>query len=117
MWKMALPLLGRVLLGTILASVGMAEEQSVAALIGGIIIGGSAVPAWYRAKIERMKAGRSAAAMEARFENRMTELEQRHQLQIAQLERMHQGRLAELEERVDFAERLLTKRAISDESG
>lgn len=114
---MALPLLGRVLLGTILASVGMAEEQSVAALIGGLIIGGSAIPAWYRAKIERMRASRSTAEVDARLDNRITELEQRHQHQIANLERIHQGQLTELEERVDFAERLLTKRAIPDQPG
>ena len=40
----------------------------------------------------------------------MSQMERRYQQQIAQLEQAHDGQLAELEERVDFAERLLTKR-------
>jgi len=108
-WKTALSLIARVALGAILAGVGWDEEESVAAVIGGAVIGISAIPAWYRAKIERLRAARGGAEWEDRFEGRMAELEQRQREHMDRLERMHAGQMAELEERLDFAERLLTK--------
>ncbi len=96
-------------LGAFVAAVGGEEEESVAAVIGGVVIAASAIPTWYRARIERLKAGRGAAELEYRFEDRMAELEQRQQEQVDRLERMNMGQMAELEERIDFAERLLAK--------
>ena len=90
-WKTALPLVGRVLFGIVLIGVGIEEEDSVAAVVGGTAIAVSAIPAWYRSKIDRLKAAR------------------RQQELLARLERAHAGQMAELEERVDFAERLLAK--------
>jgi len=116
-WKIAFPLVGRIFLGTMIAGIGIGEEESVAALIGGLIIGGSAIPAWYRARIERLKAGRSSAQLNDQLEARMVELEQRHQEQLADLERMHTGQIAELEERMDFTERLLTKQRGPNDPG
>jgi len=108
-WKTAIPLLGRVVLGVMLAAIGGDEEGSVAAVIGGVIIAGSAIPAWYRDKIERLKAGREAPGLDDRFADRMADLEHRQQVQMDRLEQMHSEQMADLEERVDFAERLLTK--------
>jgi membrane protein involved in colicin uptake len=108
-WKTAIPLVGRVVLGVMLASVGWDEGESVAAVIGGVVIGGSAIPAWYRAKIDRLRAGRSAAELEDGLEGRMVEFAHRQQEQMDRLERMQAEQLADLEERMDFAERLLAK--------
>jgi hypothetical protein len=110
-WKTAIPLLGRVVLGVMLAAIGGDEEGSVAAVIGGTVIAGSAIPAWYRAKIERLKAGRAAEGLDDRFADRMAELEHRQQDQMDRLEQMHTEQMADLEERIDFAERLLTKQS------
>jgi hypothetical protein len=46
----------------------------------------------------------------ARLEERVATMEQRHREQMAELVRMHADQSADLEERIDFAERLLTKR-------
>jgi len=102
---------GRVILGAFLAAIGGDEEQSVAAVIGGVVIAGSAIPTWYRAKIERLKAGRAAAGLDDRLGDRMAELEHRQQMQMDRLEQMHTEQMADLEERIDFAERLLTKQS------
>ena len=116
-WKTALSIIGRVVVGAILAGVGGGEEESVAAIIGGVVIAGSAIPTWYRARIARLQAGRGAADMAYRFEGRMAELEQRQHEQMDRLEQMHAGQMAELEERIDFAERLLSKHREQIESG
>lgn len=108
-WKIAVPLVGRVLFGIILIGVGIEEEDSVAAVVGGTAIAVSAIPAWYRSKIERLKAARGASALEDRIENRMAEFEYRQQELLDRLEREHTGQMADLEERVDFAERMLAK--------
>lgn len=92
-----------------MAGVGGGEEESVAAVIGGVLIAVSAIPTWYRYRIERLRAGAGAAELERRIEDRMAEFERRQEEQIDRLEQMHSGRMADLEERIDFAERLLTK--------
>jgi hypothetical protein len=103
-------MLGRVLLGSILAGVGGGEEESVAAVIGGIVIGVSAIPVWYRDRIERLKARGAHRSLAAGFEDRLAEMEHRNREQIVHLEQAHTERIAELEERIDFAERLLADR-------
>lgn len=108
-WKTAVPILGRIMLGLFVGVAG-AEESSAAGIIGGLIIGGSAIPAWYRDKIERLKASRAGGALDERIEDRMAEMEHRHREQMVQLEEMHTGQITELEERIDFTERLLTER-------
>ena len=108
-WRIAIPILGRLAVGSVLLAAGF-EEESVAGVIGGLLIGGSAIPAWYRDKIDRLSAGRTAAPRDDRLEDQMAELEHRHREQMAQLEQMHTGQIAELEERMDFTERLLTER-------
>ena len=108
-WKTALPILARLAVGAILITGGI-EEESVAGLIGGLLIGGSAIPAWYRDKFDRLGAGRAAAPRDDRLEDQMAEMENRHREQMAQLEQMHTGQVADLEERMDFTERLLIER-------
>ena len=78
-------------------------------LIGGLIIGGSAIPAWYRWKIAGLRSSSADTGLADRLKYQMSELEQRHREQMVQLGDVHAGQIAELEERVDFVERLLTK--------
>ena len=115
-WKTALPILGRLGVGFILFVAG-AEENEVTGVIGGVMIAGSAVPAWYRDKIERLKASRAGGALDERIEDRMAEMEHRHREQMAQLDEMHSGQITELEERIDFTERLLTERREQNSPG
>ena len=97
-WKTAVSIVGRLALGGFLAGIGGGEEESAAAVIGGLIIGASAIPVFYRDRVERLRAGWADPAPVGGLDDRMTEMEYRHREQMA-----------ELEERVDFAERLLTK--------
>jgi membrane protein involved in colicin uptake len=105
-----LSILVRITSGAVIAGVGGGEEESVMAVIAGVMIAGSAIPTWYRTKIARMKAGRGARDLEYRLEDRMAEFEQRQQDQMERLARMQTEHMADLEERIDFAERLLAKR-------
>ncbi len=108
-WKTAIPIIGRIAIGAMLITGGI-EEESVAGLIGGLLIGGSAIPAWYRDKFDRLGVGRAAPPRDDRLEEQMAEMELRHREQMAQLEQTHTGQIADLEERMDFTERLLTER-------
>jgi hypothetical protein len=75
-------------------------EQELGAVTGmlGLLIAGSAIPAWARFKRERLRVGGSDAGRLDDLEDRLAELENRHLAQIT-----------DLETRVDFAERMLTK--------
>ena len=92
-----------------IAAGGDLSEATIACVVGGLIIGASAIPVFYRDTIERLKADRAAATHDHRIEDRMAELEHRHREEMRQADQMHAVQMAELEERVDFAERLLTK--------
>jgi hypothetical protein len=63
----------------------------------GLVVASSAIPTWLRHKMERLRVGVDPALVD-RLEDRIAELEHRH------LEQM-----TDLEERIEFAERLLTK--------
>ncbi len=104
-------IVGRLTVGAILAGTGVwYEAPAWAAVIGGLIIGASAIPVFYGDRIERLKAGRTPVrVLDDRFEDRMAEMEHRNREEIGQLDQMHAAQMIELEERVDFAERLLTK--------
>ncbi len=108
-WKTAASILNRLTVGAFLAGIGGGEEESVAAVIGGLIIGASAIPVFYRDKVERLRAGRSDTPRVDGIEDRMVELEHRQQEQMVQFEQTHTAQMTDLEERIDFAERLLTK--------
>jgi len=97
-WKTVVPILLRIGVGGVLLGFGIGEE-SVAAVTGALIIGASSIPAWYRDKIERLRVARVERVSDGRLDERLAEMELRHREQ-----------LADLEERIDFAERLLTKR-------
>ncbi len=86
------------------AAGGDESEATIAAVIGGLIIGASAIPVFYRDRVERLRAGWADPAPVDGLDDRMAEMEHRHVEQMV-----------ELEERVDFAERLLTKQR--EESG
>ena len=64
----------------------------------GLLVAGSAIPTWYHHKMGQLRAGWADPALVDGLEDRMSELEHRHLEQIA-----------DLEERIEFAERLLTK--------
>jgi hypothetical protein len=96
-WKTAVPILLRLALGGILLGIA-AEEESVAGVTGALIVAVSAIPAWYRDKIERLRAARVERVRDGRVDERLAEMELRYREQMA-----------DLEERIDFAERLLTK--------
>ena len=92
------------------------EDASIAATIGGILVAGSAIPVWIRARSGQLlsRAEREMIALvekgsAARIEERVATMEERHREQMAELGRMQADQIAELEERVDFAERLLTQ--------
>ncbi len=93
------------------------EDASIAATIGGILVAGSAIPVWIRARSGQLlsRAEREMIALvgtgsAARLdEERLATMEQRHREQMTELARMQADQIAELEERVDFAERILTK--------
>lgn len=72
-------------------------ELGVGTGLLGMVVAGSALPTWYFHRMER-RAGSPDTALVDGLEDRMGELEHRH------LEQM-----ADLEERIEFAERLLTK--------
>ena len=109
-WRTAMSIVGRLTVGAIMVTAGGdASEATIAAVIGGLIIGASAIPVFYRDRIERLKAGWGATTLDDRIEDRMVELEHRHREQIRQVDQMHTAQIAELEERIDFTERLLTK--------
>jgi hypothetical protein len=96
----------RAILGFILV-VTAAEGEQGAGIVGGLVIAASAIPTWYRDRMERLRRG--TAGLDGRLEQRLTEIEERHRAQLRQLHEMHEAQVAELEERIDFAERLLTK--------
>ena len=107
--KTSLSITARLIAGVTIAVVGAEDEGSVAAIIGGSIIAASAFPTWYRAKIAQLKSRGGGAELVERLEDRLIEFERRQQDQMDRLEQVHSGQIADLEERIDFAERLLTK--------
>ena len=108
-WKTAGSVVARLgIAGIMIAAGGDESEATIACVIGALIIGGSAIPVLYRDAIERMKAGK-AATPDHRIQDRMAELEHRHREEMDRIEQEYSGQMAELEERLDFAERMLTK--------
>lgn len=98
-WWPTVSIGGRVAVGMILVILARVEQE-LGAVTGmlGLLIAGSAIPAWARFKRERLRVGGSDAGRLDDLEDRLAELENRHLAQIT-----------DLETRVDFAERMLTK--------
>ncbi len=97
-WWPAASIIGRIAVGGIILFL-TATEQELGAGTGlvGLLVAGSAIPTWFRHRMERLRSG-SADTVLIDVEDRMVELEHRHLEQIA-----------DLEERIEFTERLLTK--------
>ena len=68
-----------------IAAGGDLSEATIACTVGGLIIGASAIPVFYRDRIERLQSGQTGARHDHRIEDRMLELEQRHQEDISLL--------------------------------
>ena len=97
-WWPAVSIIGRIAVGGIILFLGAVEgELGAEIVLVGLLVAGSAIPTWFRHKIERLRAGWAGTAL-VDLEDRMVELEHRH------LEQM-----TDLEERIEFAERLVTK--------
>ncbi len=94
----AVSIIGRIAVGGIILLL-TATEQELGAGTGlvGLLVAGSAIPTWFRHRMERLRGWADTAQVDG-LEDRMVELEHRH------LEQM-----TDLEERVEFAERLLAK--------
>ncbi len=107
-WTLALSITARLVLGLGLMGSGLGEDEP-SGVIGGLVIAGSVIPTWYRSKMLRWKWGRGPKAIDDPLENRLDELEQRHRDELRQLQQIQAGQIADLEERIDFAERLLTR--------
>ena len=116
---LAVQIVPRLFVGAMLIGVGVdgsPEDAAIAATIGGILVAVSAIPVWIRARSGQLlsRAEREMIALvgkgsAGRLEERVATMEERHREQMAELARMQADQIAELEERVDFAERLLTK--------
>ncbi len=98
-WWPAVDIIGRIAVGGILMFLTAAEAELGAGTgLLGLLVAGSAIPTWYHHKMGQLRAGWADPALVDGLEDRMGELEHRHLEQIA-----------DLEERIEFAERLLTK--------
>ncbi len=98
-WWPTASVLGRLGVGACLLFLARVEQELGAPTgILGLLVAGSAIPAWYRHKLARLQAGSIDTALEDRLEDRLLDQERRHLEQ-----------LADLEERLEFTERLLTK--------
>ncbi len=100
----ALSIASRLSVGLSLFGLGIAEEQYTG-MLGGLIVGGSAIPAFFRAWAARLKPARPDATLVDGLDARMVELEHRH----GELEQRQLEQITDLDDRVEFAERLLTK--------
>ena len=108
-------IVGRVLLGGAFFASGIGFEAPPV-VIGALIVWGSSLPIWIKARrAEKIAMGEGRvgrggrSGLEERLEQQIAELEDRHLQEVSESEDRHQRQLADLEERIDFAERLLTK--------
>lgn len=97
----------RVLFGSILIGFGLegTDDAAGAAVVGGLAIAASAIPVIVRAWYSRGTALAGAPRTES-----LEAMAQRQREQMAAFAQAQADRIADLEERIDFAERLLTKR-------
>ncbi len=102
-------ILGRAIFGGILLASGAAWEAPPV-VFSAIFVWATAIPIWIKAKrADRLGPGGEVSRVEKQLERRVSDLEDRHIQQMADMEDQHNRSIAELDERLDFAERLLTK--------
>ena len=109
-------IVGRVLLGGAMFASGVGWDAPPV-IIGSLIIVGSAVPLWFKArKAERLGASPDTKEIQDRVERQLLAAQDREAQQYADIEQ-NTNRIAELEERLEFMERLLAKRRAEGEIG
>ena len=97
-WMMpALSVVAKLGVGSFLFGLGIAEDEYTG-VMGGLIVGGSAIPTFIRSLKARLKPPRSDAALADGITDR-----------ILDMEHTHREQMADLEERIEFTERLLAK--------
>ena len=102
-------ILGRAIFGGILLASGAAWEAPPV-VFSAIFVWATAIPIWIKAKRDDgLGPGGEVSRVEKQLERRVLDLEDRHIQQMADMEDQHNRSIAELDERLDFAERLLTK--------
>ena len=104
---------GRLVLGGWFLISGIAFEAPPV-IIGALIVVGSCIPLWLKAKKVARGEGSDTGAIEHRIRAYVTDSEDRHLRAVEDLEAEHARRLADLEERIDFTERMMIKRRESE---
>ena len=105
-WWPTASIIGRIAVGGILMFLARVESELGAGTgLLGLLVAGSAIPTWYRHKLERLRAGWADPTVIDDLEGRVVELEHRN----VELEHRQMEQMSELAERVEFAERLLAK--------
>lgn len=79
-------------------------------IISAVFGWATTLPIWIKAKrAEKPGPGAEVGRVEKQLERRIMELEDRQIQRVSDMEDQHARSIVELEERLDFAERLLTK--------
>jgi len=104
---------GRLVLGAAFFWSGVAWEAPPV-IIGALVVVGSCVPLWLKAKRAARGEGGSAGALEHRVKAFVADSEDRQLRAVDDLEADHGQRLTDLEERIDFTERMMIKRRESE---
>ena len=104
--------LSRLLLGGVLVAAAGAYE-AVPVLICGLFVGGSAVPISLKAYKDRVlrKAELGIGDLEGMVERRLAEFEDRNFQYLNELDDRNVDRIEAVEERIDYTERLLSRRS------
>lgn len=104
-------LVGRVVLGGVLFASGLVWEAPPV-LISSLVIFGSCVPIWIRARRTAMLGHTGdTAALESRLRELIADTEYRQAQQLDEVAEQNSRQIAEIEERLDFTERLLARQA------
>jgi len=100
----------RVALGFPLFFSGVAYEAPPVIIIS-LLMGASCIPIWWKSRKEvKLAAVRGGVVSEDQLAGVVQELEERTHRQLEEIQERHLQQMTDLEERIDFAERLLTRR-------